>query len=113
MPMFTVLGRKDPNEVYPYQYDVSAELASLGDTLDGATADVVTEEGDVDASSDLEIVNISLTSAGIITFYLSGGSANSDGSPRRYYIRIRWTGANTTPVQTIGDKTFIIPVGHR
>jgi len=113
MPMHHVLGRKDPNANFPYKADITAELADLGDTLDSATVEVVTANGEPDLATDLIVGPVTITSAGVITFWLSGGSANANGSEKRYFVRIRWRGAKLSPTQTVDDLTLIIPVGNR
>lgn len=111
--LIPVLARKDPDATYPYQVDLSAELADLGDTLDSATVEIVTSAGVVDVASDMSIVSVQITALGKITFWLAGGSTNANGAEKRYYVRVRWKGADITPVQTTDDVTVCIPVGQR
>lgn len=110
---YRVLFRKDPDSVFPYQVDWSQVLADLGDTIESVEFAVVDIDGEEVAETDLVIEGHTVTASGVVTFWLSGGSANPDGTTKRYFVRVRITCANTNPVQTIDDETVCIPVGHR
>lgn len=108
-----VLATLDPDSTYPYQVDISADLTDLEDTLDHADVAIVDAQGNVDPASDMVIKAVQTTGSGQITFWVSGGSPDPSGRQKRYYVRVRWRGAKTDPIQTMDDVTVVIPVAHR
>jgi hypothetical protein len=104
--MFRVLGSMDPDIRVPYQIDWSRYFEAFNDTLSSAEVEVVNALGEV-ISSDLS-VDFVQTSSGVVTFWLSGGTAG-----QRYTVRCSVVGANTTPIQTRDCLTVIVPVSQR
>ena len=103
---FTKLGAKDPNARVAYQIDWTAYFTALGDTLNTATVEVMNAASSaVDPSSDLLIEAQTQTAAGMVTFWVSGGTTGVE-----YTVRCRVTGVITSPAQTIDEKTVVIPV---
>jgi spore coat protein U-like protein len=99
-----VLGSLDPDTVLPYQIDLSAYFAAIGDRLDTATITVV-DAADQPIASDLMVVQVQCAFTGQVTFWLTGGTAG-----QQYRVRCRFRGASTTPVQLQDDITVVIPV---
>lgn len=103
---FVVKGAKDPNVTATYQFDWTEFFVENDDTLDSATLSIVDQTSTtVDLASDLVIVAQSQTAAGIVTVWLSGGTAGL-----RYYLRCRIAGARTSPAQVTDEETIVIPV---
>lgn len=105
MSLFKTLFSKDPNNVTAYQSDWTAYFTDLDDTLDSAVVSIVDATGTtIDGASTLSVVAQTQTAAGIVTYWLSGGTAGVD-----YYVRVVVFGANTTPVQASDSETVLIP----
>jgi hypothetical protein len=103
---FPVLGAKDPNTVSPYQIDFTGWFKANDDSLNSASIDVVDETGaTIDALTDLVVAAVQQTASGIVTVYLSGGTAGRD-----YYVRVTVLGVRTTPVQISEQQTVVVPV---
>lgn len=105
--MFRVLGSKDPDDVTPYQFDWTAIFTDQEDTCDSATVEVVNDAG-APIASDLDVVWTEATGKGVVTAWLSGGTAGV-----RYLLRCTVRGARTIPVQASDCKTVVIPVRQR
>lgn len=103
---FTPLADKDPDATSMYQFDWSPFFSEIGDTLSSAQIDVMDPTSTtVDGASDLTIVAHTQTAAGVVTFWVAGGTPGVS-----YTVRCRVTGVNTSPVQCREERTTVIPV---
>jgi hypothetical protein len=101
MTVFPAL--KDPEARVLYRFDFSNEFRSAGQELGSSDVAVVT---DPDTTSELVLVpdlvisNIVNTPAGLVTFWVEGGTNGVT-----YWIRCRVLGAEVTPLQYRNDRT--------
>lgn len=103
---FKKLAAKDPDSVVPYQVDWTDYFAALDDTLNTSVVEVVNATSTaVDATSTMSIVDKTQTAAGVVTFWVAGGTPGRD-----HNVRCRVTGVKTSPAQTIDEVTVVIPV---
>ncbi len=102
------MGTKDPDSIVSYQFDWTDYFAWIGDTLDSAELKIVDSTSTTeDVASTMVIEGQTQTAAGVVTFWVSGGTPGVD-----HYVRCDVLGVNTNPIQNRDHRTVVIPVGE-
>jgi hypothetical protein len=104
---FQILAAKDPGATLTYQFDWTAYFAAVHDTLDSAIVEVV-DDNRFPIASDLLVESVQATFSGVVTAWLTGGTAG-----REYKLRCSIEGANTDPERIRDCRTVIVPVREK